>query len=350
MIFPTYHMKTFHSALHHAHHAAGEFNRGHIGPAYECPVRADRVLASLQAARFGPLLPPQAFGLQPVLRLHDPAYVDFLRGAHSEWIAIGREGDALPMAWPIRGLRSDRVPDSLDGRLGHYSFDVSTPITRGTWAAVAEAADIALTAANCVAAGESAAFALCRPPGHHAARDYCGGYCYLNNAALAAQYLRDRGATRVAILDVDYHHGNGTQSLFYDRADVLFVSLHGDPATEYPYFLGHADELGQGEGHGYNLNLPLPHGTQWERWSDALEVACRRVADFAPDAVVVSLGVDTSEDDPISNFRLRTEHYPLMGKRIAALRLPTVLVMEGGYATGAIGENVAGVLGGFLGG
>lgn len=341
-------MKTFHSALHHAHHAAGEFNRGHIGPAYECPVRADRVLAALQAARFGPLLPPRPFGLQPVLRLHDPAYVDFLRGAHAEWVAIGRDGDALPLAWPIRGLRSDRIPDSLDGRLGHYSFDVSTPITDGTWVAAAEAADIALTAANCVAAGEAAAFALCRPPGHHAARDYCGGYCYLNNAALAAQYLRDRGAKRVAILDVDYHHGNGTQSLFYDRADVLFASIHGDPATEYPYFLGHADELGRGEGHGYNLNLPLPQGTQWDRWSDALETACKKVVGFSPDALVVSLGVDTSEDDPISNFRLRTEHFPLIGKRIAGLRLPTVLVMEGGYATDGIGDNVAGVLGGFL--
>lgn len=340
-------MKIIHSNTHARHHAVAEFNRGAMVDAYESPDRAERVIQTLRKRGLGPVLPPQAFGHAPLLRVHDAGYLTFLRGAHAEWSAAGRPGDALPMTWPIRDLRNDRIPDSLDGRLGHYSFDVSTAITAGTWAAVTETADIALTATREVHLGERAAFGLCRPPGHHAARDYYGGYCYLNNAAIAAQYLRDQGAERVAILDVDYHHGNGTQSIFYDRADVLFASIHGDPATEYPYFLGYADERGSGEGKGFNLNLPLPAGTEWEQWSQALETACQAITAYAPDVCVVSLGVDTSEDDPISRFRVKRSQFPLIGQRIAALGLPTVILMEGGYATGGIGENVAGVLQGF---
>jgi acetoin utilization deacetylase AcuC-like enzyme len=341
-------MKIIHSDQHQRHAALGEFNRGRIGEAYERPERAERIHAALAASGLGPVLGPDAFGLEPVLRVHDRAYVEFLRTAHAQWRAAGRDGDALPMSWPVRGFRNDRVPDAIDGRLGLYSYDVSTPITAGTWEAVSTAADIALTAARRVVEGDPAAFALCRPPGHHAARDCYGGYCYLNNAAIAAQFLRDQGAGRVAILDVDYHHGNGTQAIFYDRADVMYVSIHGDPRTEYPYFLGHADERGEGAGRGCNLNLPLPAGTRWQAWSDALETACRAVRDFAADALVVSLGVDTSGDDPISNFGLEYKDYPCMGRRVAALQLPTVHVMEGGYGLESIGEHVVGFLAGFV--
>jgi len=200
-----------------------------------------------------------------------------------------------------------------------------------------------------VLGGERAAFALGRPPGHHAHGDLYGGYSFLNNAAIAAETLRRGGAARVAVLDIDYHHGNGTQSIFYDRADVLFVSLHADPAQEFPYFLGHADERGAGPGLGHTVNMPMRHGTGAELWMAALEEGCRAIAGHGSEALVVSLGVDTYEGDPISRFRLATEDFPPIGARIAGLGLPTVFVMEGGYAVDALGSNVAGVLSGFAG-
>ena len=198
--------------------------------------------------------------------------------------------------------------------------------------------------------GERAAFALCRPPGHHAAAAAMGGYCYLNNAAIAVQALRDLGVARVAVLDVDYHHGNGTQSIFYDRADVFFVSLHGDPRVEYPYFLGHADERGSGTGLGCNLNLPLPLGTAWSGYGPALDGACQAIATYGPEVLVVSLGVDTFEADPISKFKLTSDDYLRIGRRIASLRRPTLFVFEGGYAVDAVGVNAVNVLQGFEGG
>jgi acetoin utilization deacetylase AcuC-like enzyme len=191
--------------------------------------------------------------------------------------------------------------------------------------------------------------ALTRPPGHHAGPDFFGGYCFLNNAALAAQALREAGEQRVAVLDVDYHHGNGTQTLFYERADVLTVSIHGDPSTEYPFFLGHADERGHGAGEGFNLNLPLPAGTGFEAWHAALLHAGEAVRRFGADALVVALGVDTFEGDPISRFLLRSEHYLQVGRTIRGLGLPTVFTLEGGYAVAEVGVNAVNVLEGFLG-
>jgi acetoin utilization deacetylase AcuC-like enzyme len=226
-------------------------------------------------------------------------------------------------------------------------MDAGVPITSGTWAAVQESANVALTGAKRLRAGAKAVFSLCRPPGHHAAADYMGGYCYLNNAAIAAQYLRDNGCERVAILDVDYHHGNGTQSIFYQRADVFCASLHADPSVEYPSFLGYADETGAGAGAGYNSNFPLPHGTDWASYSVALHNACDLIASFAPDALVVSLGVDTFEKDPISLFKLKNDDYLRMGEQIAGLGKPTLFVMEGGYAVEDIGINAVNVLQGF---
>ncbi len=208
---------------------------------------------------------------------------------------------------------------------------------------------MALSAQRRVAEGARAAFALCRPPGHHAAADTIGGYCFLNNAAIAAQAFLDEGAGRVAVLDIDYHHGNGTQAIFYHRADVLFASLHGHPAQEFPYFLGYETETGAGPGEGFNANYPLRWGTGFDLWSEALEQACGRIATFAPDALVVSLGVDTFERDPISQFRLKSEDYLAVGARIAALGRPTLFVMEGGYAVAEIGLNAVNALLGFEG-
>jgi acetoin utilization deacetylase AcuC-like enzyme len=238
-------------------------------------------------------------------------------------------------------------PKTIEALLGYYSFDGGASFVKGTWDAIKSSYDVALTAAGIVKAGERAAFALCRPPGHHAGAAFMGGYCYINNAAVTAQWFRDQGAARVSILDVDYHHGNGTQEIFYQRGDVQVLNLHGDPMTEYPFFLGHADERGAGEGEGFNHNYPMPFGTDWENWSAALEDACGKLRAYAPDVVVVSLGVDTFEKDPISRFKLKSADYPKIGRRIAALGLPTLFVMEGGYAVDEIGINAVGVLTGF---
>ena len=340
-------MLTIYSDRHHKHHGNTELIDGQLLPCFEMPSRAEHVLSRVRQVALGEVREPEAFGLDPVRRVHSPAFVDFLSSAWTEWAATGRTHDALPLVWPVRGLRTDRVPQDIDGKLGYYSFDAGVPITAGTWDAVQASADVALTGARLIAGGASAAFGLCRPPGHHAAADYMGGYCYLNNAAIAAQYLRDQGAARVAVLDVDYHHGNGTQSIFYERSDVCFVSLHGDPLVEYPYFLGYADETGAGAGLGFNHNYPLPHGTAWDSYSLALADACAKLRAFGADALVVSLGVDTFEQDPISKFKLGNTDYLRMGEAIGGLGLRTLFLMEGGYAVDDIGVNAVNVLQGF---
>ena len=336
-------MLTIYSDDHRLHHGKAELNDGQLMPCHEKPERADRVLAAIKDANLGPILGPDDHGLETVQAVHTPAYVNFLQKAWSLWTAEGRDWDALPLNWPVRGMRQVE-PDYIDGKLSYFSFDAGTPITAGTWQAVYAGANAAATGAAKLVDGERNAFVLCRPPGHHAAADYYGGYCYLNNAAIAAQYLRDRGATRVAVLDVDYHHGNGTQSIFYDRDDVLFLSIHGDPKQEFPYFLGHADETGEGKGEGFNVNYPLPWNTGADRWFDALADSLDRIQAFKPDAVVVSLGVDTYINDPISQFRLETDDYVEVGRRIAATGLPTLFVLEGGYAVDDVGRNVVNVL------
>ena len=283
-------------------------------------------------------------GLEPILRVHSPDYVDFLRSAHSDWLAAGRSGDAIGYTWPVvrrRALRLERI----DARLGRFSFDAATPITAGTWDAAYWSAQTALSAASAVIAGDPTAFALCRPPGHHSGRDYMGGYCYLNSAAIAAAEAT-QGGRRVAILDIDYHHGNGTQDIFYESGEVLFVSIHADPASDYPFFWGHADERGSGAGEGKTLNLPLPRGTRVDAYLDALERACAAVAEHGTDLLVISFGADTFEEDPISFFELREADYAAIGARIAELRLPTAIVMEGGYAIDALGRIVAAFLSG----
>jgi acetoin utilization deacetylase AcuC-like enzyme len=305
------------------------------------------VLAAVTACRIGPVLEPQPFPLAALERVHAPRYLRFLERAWEAWTALGNTRDVLPDVWPVRGFRHDVEPDGFLGKLGLYSFDTETPLTAGTWEAARAGAEVALTGQRQVGAGERAVFALTRPPGHHAGPDYFGGYCFINNAAVAAQAFLDEGAQRVAILDVDFHHGNGTQSIFYERADVLVQSIHGDPRTEYPYFLGHADETGRGPGHGFNFNYPLPARSSNAAWLDALDVACGRTRSFRPDALIVSLGVDTYAGDPFSKFQLDEPEYRELGARLAALRRPTLFVLEGGYAVERIGSNVAAVLSAF---
>jgi acetoin utilization deacetylase AcuC-like enzyme len=324
--------------------------RGALVPCFEVPARADHVLAELQRRQLGAVLQPQAFDEAALTAIHSPRYLRFLATAWDQWVALDpthADKDILPSVWPTRTFRTDIEPDNFAAKVGLYSYDAGTPFTSGTWVAAREGAYCALSAAQAVLAGDRAAFALSRPPGHHAGADFFGGYCFLNNAALAAQHLRNAGMQKVAVLDVDYHHGNGTQAIFYDRPDVYFASIHGDPRTEYPFYLGHADETGAGAGLGANLNLPLPRGTDYATWAQALETALAGIAQFDADALVVSLGMDTFEGDPISGFKLTTQDYLRLGERLARAGLPTVFVFEGGYAVDAVGVNAVNVLQGF---
>lgn len=339
-------MKTIYSPLHAQQDAKAEYIRGLKVPSFEMPLRAELVLKRIETQCLGPVLEPKSFGIEPLLRVHDEEFVAFLSTAWERWSAENGEIDGFPNAWPPP--RSWRVKTSRPGaELGRYCIDMSSPIMAGTWTAATSAAHSALTAMEIVAGPEKMAFALCRPPGHHAGRDYFGGYCFLNNAAIAAQAFIDGGARRVAVLDVDYHHGNGTQDIFYGRDDVLTISLHADPMTEYPYYSGYADETGEGAGEGHNLNLPLPWGTQYSQYQLALDMALARIAAFGADAVVVSLGVDTFEGDPISRFKLKTADFTGIGRAIATSGRPTLFVMEGGYAVEDIGINTVEVLSGF---
>ncbi|HDR9042941.1 TPA: histone deacetylase family protein [Burkholderia vietnamiensis] len=343
-------MLTIYSSDHHLHRGV-ELKDGAITDSFENPLRAETVLAQVRAAGLGDVLVPRAFDPACYAGAHSARYVEFLAGAWDEWAASGRSCQALPLVWPVRAMPSAAaLPDFIDGKLGFFAMDAGAPINAGTWDAVRASANSALTAADLLSnGGARAAFALCRPPGHHAGREYMGGYCYLNNAAIAAQRGIASGAARVAIVDVDFHHGNGTQDIFYDRADVLFASIHGEPAVCYPYFSGYAHERGSGAGDGFNLNLPLPKGTQWDAYARALEHAAAAVAAHAPDLLVVSLGVDTFEHDPISHFKLRSPDYLRIGDALARLRVPTLFVMEGGYMVDEIGVNAVNVLLGFEG-
>ncbi len=343
-------MLAFYNEHHAQHKGRFEIFRGEMVPCFEKPERADMVLSEFERRGLGRVVTPQGVPLVSLERVHTPRYLAFLRNAWSEWLALdpaNADKDAFPAVWPVRSLRSDVEPDNFCAKLGLYSMDSGTPLTSGTWVAAKTGADCAVNAAHALRIGERSTFALTRPPGHHAGADFFGGYCFLNNAALAAQHMLDDGAKKVAILDIDYHHGNGTQSIFYGRDDVLFVSIHGDPRSEYPFYLGHADEKGEGAGLGFNLNLPLPAGTDTAQWMAALESACLKVNMFGADALVVSLGVDTYIGDPISHFKLHSADFLRIGERIAHLGLPTAFIFEGGYAVDELGINVVNVLEGF---
>jgi len=344
-------MLTIHNPVHQLHAGRQEMYRGRLVPCHEVPGRLDHVLAELRRRPLGALREPGEVALDVLQRIHSARYLDFLSHAWADWVALdpaNAEVDALPSVWPVRGFRADVLPDNFAARMGLFSFDAGTPLVAGTWQAARAGAACAVDGAQALLRRETrSAFALTRPPGHHAGADFFGGYCFLNNAALAAQALRDGGFERVAVLDVDYHHGNGTQSIFYERPDVLTVSLHGDPRTEYPFYLGHADERGSGAGEGFNLNLPLSRGTDFARWRAALGTGIEAIGRFGAQALVVSLGVDTFEGDPISSFALRSADYLQVGRDVAGLGLPTLFVFEGGYAVAEVGVNAVNVLEGF---
>jgi acetoin utilization deacetylase AcuC-like enzyme len=338
-------MKVFYSKAHRRHYPPFEiFDGGLRTPYMENPDRMDQILHALRGVSWADIVTPMDFGLTPILAVHDHAYLDFLASAWTEWLDTEPKDPTtlLPATFALR--RTPRIPKSILGRAGYYMMDLSACIVEGTYQAVLTSANCALGAAQAVAEkGDRSAFGLCRPPGHHAGRDYAGGYCFINNTAVAANWLSAKG--RVAILDIDYHAGNGTQDIFYDRDDVLTISIHADPDFEYPNFIGFADERGRGRGFGYHHNFPLPVGTDNASYFETLERAIKLISEFDLAYLVVSAGMDIYAEDPLGTIKVTTEGIREIGKRIASLELPTVVVMEGGYANDALGKNILAFLG-----
>jgi acetoin utilization deacetylase AcuC-like enzyme len=337
-------VKAVYTELHRSHDPQFFLVRGVVKRTTEQPERADRLLAGLKAGKHQ-LVEPSVFGQGPRARIHSAEYLGFLAEAWEAWSALGDAGsEMIANMHPVRNAGT--YPAHIVGRLGWHTVDTACPIGPGTWAAACAATDVAVSAAQLVLDGEDAAYALCRPPGHHAYRDLAGGFCFLNNSAIAAAHLRLKHE-RVAILDVDVHHGNGTQGIFYERGDVLTVSIHADPASFYPFVWGYAHERGAGAGLGANLNIPLPIGTGDEGYLQALGTAKAMIEAFAPGALVVALGLDASEHDPLAGLAVTTSGFRRIGRAIAALGLPTVFVQEGGYLSDILGMNLTAALAGF---
>ena len=330
-------MKVVYSDRHAAHDPQTFFVRGVKQRSTEQPERATRLLAAATGAGHE-VVAPHHHGTAPAASVHTPEYLDFLETIARDWAKLpNASAEVVPNVHPARYPAS--YPKALAGRAGWHQVDLACPIGPGTWDAALAASEAATTAADLVLEGARAVYALCRPPGHHAYADMAGGFCFLNNTAIAAQRLRSRHQ-RVAILDVDVHHGNGTQGIFWQRADVLTVSIHADPSNYYPYFWGHAHEAGDGAGAGFNLNLPLPLGSPDAPWLVAGDTAIQRIRQFAPTALVVALGLDASESDPLQGLKVTGAGFHAMARKIASLGLPTALVQEGGYLSDDLGSNL----------
>jgi acetoin utilization deacetylase AcuC-like enzyme len=321
----------------------------------ELPERAETIRAALADAGAQVVL-AEDHPDDALLAVHDPELVAFLRCAWEAWQASELpedpgQPDVVGYIFPTPGLLAGlepRVPHALSARTGAFCYDTMTVVSHGTWEAARAAVDAALTATDLVLAGAPAAYACCRPPGHHVTRDAFGGSCYLNNSAIATQYLCDGGAARAAVLDLDAHHGNGAQAIFWDRADVLTASVHVDPARGwFPHFLGFADERGGRAGVGANLNVPLESGSGDDAWLAGIDLLLEAVRDHRSEALVVPLGVDAGAGDPNSPLQVTEDGFRDAGRRLGALGLPTVFVQEGGYVLDTIGPLVRATLEGF---
>jgi acetoin utilization deacetylase AcuC-like enzyme len=339
-------MKVFYSETHRKHNPPFEiFDGGLRVPYLENPDRMDQILNALRETEWAEIFEPSDFGLDPILAVHDKDYIDFLASCWTEWLDSKPKDSSvfLPATFALR--HQPKRPKSLLGRGGYYIMDLSACIVEGTYQAARASANCALSAASSVVNSHSSAFALCRPPGHHAGKDYAGGYCFINNAAVAAQWLSSKG--NGAVLDVDYHCGNGTQDIFYSRDNVMTISIHADPDFEYPSYYGHASERGRGRGFGYHHNFPLPKGTNDDLYLAALDRALELIRDYKPKYLVVSAGMDIYTDDPLGAIKVTTNGIREIGARIASLNLPAVIVMEGGYNNETLGRNITAFLGEF---
>ena len=341
-------MKTVYSKNHILRNSKTELYGGELVKPFERPERMEFIINEIKDRNLGPILDPVDVNTNTIHKVHDKDYIEFLKVAWKEWLKLGLGGEAIPTVWPSRSMNSNIIPNFIEGKLGYYALANETSISEGSVEGAYEAVKVVLTAADMLEK-EKSLFALCRPPGHHASKDQYGGYCFFNNVAIAAERLIEKGAKKIFILDVDFHHGNGTQAIFYDRPDVFFASLHGDPKEAFPHFLGHANEIGDREGKGYNINYPMQPGTSYAEWTKALDDAIEKIKSYNPDSLLISLGVDTYEKDPISFFKLRSNDFFDVGNKIANCKLPTLFVMEGGYAIKEIGVNTVNLLKGFEG-
>lgn len=338
-------MKAFYDPAQAAHDPKFFLIRGEPRANVEQPERAERLLAGLGSLGVTPAA-PQDHGRAPLAAIHKPEYLHFLETGWARWQALAdASAEIIPNAHPVR--YPGTYPTGILGQAGWHMADTACPIGEHTWRSARASANTALAGAHALLDGEPHAYALCRPPGHHAYADLAGGFCYLNNTAIAAQALRERHA-RVAILDVDVHHGNGTQGIFWFRRDVLTLSIHCDPHEIYPFSFGHANERGAGEGEGYNINMPLPRGSGDDVVMEALPRAADLIRAFAPGALVVALGLDPSEEDPLQGMRVTTAGFARIGRFIGRLGLPTLYVQEGGYLSPSLGANLASFLSGAL--
>ncbi len=339
-------MRTIYSKKHILHNSLTELSGGKLIKPLESPDRIKIILKEISNRKLGPISEPTKQNLDVIYKVHSKNYVKFLETAWHEWIKEGFQGEAIPTVWPSRSMNSKIIPVNIEGKLGYYCLANETSISKGTIEGAYESVKVVLTAADMLHK-EKSIFALCRPPGHHASKDQYGGYCFFNNIAIAAERFIERGAKKIFILDIDFHHGNGTQEIFYKRADVFFASLHGDPMHAFPHFLGHADERGAEDGVGFNLNNPMPSNTTYLKWKKSLKKVLSEAENFKPDFLLVSLGVDTFENDPISFFKLKSDDYLDVGRIISSLNFPTLFVMEGGYSMNEIGLNTVNILKGF---
>ena len=336
-------MRAFTDDRQMAHDPKYFMANGAARPSPEVPERIKRLRTGAEAAGCVFEAPEDA-GLGPVAAVHTAEYLDFLQNIYARWRRIEGAGEeVIPNIHPAS--RGDSYPKSAVGQAGYHQADTACPIGALTWDAAYWSAQTAVAGADALGRGAPQAYVLSRPPGHHAFADLAGGFCFLNNSAIAAERLRAAGH-RVAILDVDVHHGNGTQGIFYARADVLTVSIHADPARFYPFFWGHAQERGAGAGLGCNLNLPLARGTGDDAYMATLERALSRVAAFGATALVVALGLDAHEDDPFQGLAITTPGFGRIAAAITALGLPTLHVQEGGYLSEALQHNLTSYLAG----
>ncbi len=342
-------MKVVFDPEHSRHHPKTYIKAGTFQEPQEIPARADALLAGLQQAGHE-ILNAKDFGPKPRAAVHTPGYLYFLETIAIRWKEAGMENpEVLPNIHPGRHMHS--MPEGIVGEVGHYTTDMSAPIGVGTWEASVASSNVALTAAELVLNdldAKKSAYALCRPPGHHAFQDQAGGFCFLNNVAIAAQHALNK-VQRVAVLDVDVHHGNGTQGIFYNRNDVLTISLHCDPIDYYPFFAGYAHERGDAAGEGYNINIPIKAESGDEVYLAELEKAKTALRAYAPDVLFVALGLDAFEGDPLIGLKVTTAGFARIASSIAELGLPTVLVQEGGYNRDHLGANITSFIAGFEG-
>lgn len=338
-------MITVYNPAHQDHWGRGEFFAGRMMDCYEVPERAVRILTSVQALNLGPVVAPPPLDHALLSKVHDADYLEFLETIHAHWVSENGDSDAFPYVF-LSG-RSLRPAPAAVARLGQFATDACSPITQRTWEAACASAASAVHAAELLGTASEPVMGLSRPPGHHAGRRTYGGYCFLNNGALAAERLLQAGAGRIAILDIDNHHGNGTQDIFYERSDVMTVSIHGTPEIQFPWFTGFSDERGTGKGEGFNLNCPLESGSDLAAYDEALVACLSQIVRYGPDALIVALGVDAGEDDPTSQLRINTEGFAAIGARIASLGIPTVFIMEGGYNLDRVGGDVGAFLEGW---